>query len=185
MPCLRFNEAINVSFVEFGEVLKSSCKFEFLTLLEPAVILKGGEIKAWHTQTFVNPHFHKAYLTPLTYDLESTTGLKTILIFIRQKNVALGQDAKEAHRIWPDPQTLPWTQTHTLGSLLAAWLTVMSFWQSSSPSSLQSVGVSGEPEADRWVLSLRDVRHLSPLKCNLQVCVSTLFSMTFTVLGTQ
>lgn len=34
MPCLCFNEAINVSFVEFGEVLKSSGKFDFLTLLE-------------------------------------------------------------------------------------------------------------------------------------------------------
>ena len=42
MPCLRFNKAINVSFVEFGEVLQSSCKFEFLTLIEPAVISKGG-----------------------------------------------------------------------------------------------------------------------------------------------
>jgi hypothetical protein len=57
MPCLCFDKAINVSFVEFGKVLKSSCKFEFLTLLEAAVILKGG-IKPLHTQTLVNPYPH-------------------------------------------------------------------------------------------------------------------------------
>ena len=55
MPCLRFNEAINVSFVEFGEVSKSSCKFEFLTLLEPAVILSGGNKTMTHIDFCKSP----------------------------------------------------------------------------------------------------------------------------------
>lgn len=134
MPCLRFNEAINVSFVEFGEVSKSSCKFEFLTLLEPAVILRGGNKTTTHTDFCINPCSHGAYLTPSLYDLASTTGLKTICGFIRQKNAALGQNAKETQRIWPDP---PNTNKHTWESI-GCMTCRDAFWTSQQPHALQS-----------------------------------------------
>lgn len=151
MPCLRFNKAINVSFVEFGEVLQSSCKFEFLTLIEPAVISKGGVggTKPWHAQTSVNPRLHGVYLTLLIYDLESPTGLKTILGLIKQKNVALGWDAKKPEESGQTPLTPPWTQIGTLGSRLAAWPVLMPFWHPHNPNILTTA--STQRQFTLWV----------------------------------
>ena len=52
MPCLRFNKAINVSFVEFGEVLKSSCTFEFLTHRASSNFEREGGNKAMTRTNF-------------------------------------------------------------------------------------------------------------------------------------
>lgn len=193
MPCLHFNEAINVSFVEFGEVLKSSCKFEFLTLLEPAVILKEGNKIMTHINFCKSPFSWSvpdtSHSWPWRYhEFEDNTH------FYETENAALGQDTKEGPknltRSPPNP-TLN-TDKHT-GNQFAVWLVVTPCWHASNPRALQISSPHTHssccwhhhqawgpevPEAECSVLSVRDVCCLSPLQCDLQICVSTLFSIT-------
>lgn len=65
--------------------MRSSHKSEFLTLLEPAVILREGS-KAITQRDLVK--YPSLVSTPLTPDLQSATGQKAKPSFIRQKNVS-------------------------------------------------------------------------------------------------
>lgn len=155
----------------------------------------GGNKKPWHTPTFVNPHFHGAYLTPSTWPWKVW---RQCAVLRDTKMQRLDETPKKPKR----SGQIPWTQTHTFGNQLAAWCVVMPFDTLAIPmlseaalhtdrhavGSHSRTGVSVEPEVQEagWhSLALGDVCCLSPLKRTLQACVSAISSITFPVPCTQ
>lgn len=137
MPCLRFNEAINVSFVEFGEVLKSSCKFEFLPLLEPAVILKGGNKTMTHTNFCKSPSSQSIPDTSHIWPWKDHRLEDNTQFYKTEECSSWMRRQRSLKNLARSPYPTPNTNKHAWESV-GCWLLMTPFWHSSNPIALQA-----------------------------------------------
>lgn len=152
MPCLCFNKAINVSFVEFEKEFT-----QVWVLSEPAVILREGSKAITHTGLVKYPSWVS---TPLTFDLHSATGQKAKPGLVRQKNVSrTGRQRNSKHLVrTPGPTLNINKHTWDLAGCVAEWCWCSDTWLAhqllGQPAWRHNACVVGHIGGSHWAQSL-------------------------------